>query len=90
MLKEFHYPKVLCHNDVHVCNMIYDERTETVVFIDQEAAGLAHISCEIGNFFRYFVGVFENLEFDRFPEENVQKMFIKMYLEERNTLEGKI
>ena len=74
---------MLCHNDVHVLNMIYDEENGKVTFIDQEAAGYEHLSCEIGNFFRYFVGVFEGLDSSRYPTEAEQKRFIRMYLMEK-------
>ena len=87
-LQGFKHPKALCHNDVHMLNIIYNEKREKVCFIDQETAAMAHISCEIGNFFRYFVGVFEDLDFDRYPDEVVQKEFIRMYLEEKSVLEG--
>lgn len=82
----FKSPLVLCHNDVHVLNMIYDEVHGKVTFIDHEAAGISHLAKEIGNFFRYFVGIFENLDFSRFPSEQVQKEFIRNYLKERHTL----
>lgn len=86
VMASFKSPLVLCHNDVHVLNMIYDEVQNKVTFIDHEVAGISHLSGEIGNFFRYFVGIFENIDFNRYPSEQAQKDFIRMYLEEKYTV----
>ena len=86
LLDTFKSPKVLCHNDTHKANMIYDEKEGRVTFIDQEGVGFAHVSCEIGNFFRCFVDLFEDLDLSLYPKEDVQKDFIRLYLKEKSRL----
>ena len=88
LIATFTSPIVLCHSDTHKGNMIYEEKEGRVTFIDQETTALAHVSCEIGNFFRYFVGVFEDLDLSLYPKEDIQKFFIRSYLRERYAIKA--
>ena len=89
VMKGFTSPVVLCHNDLQFGNVIYDTKREKISFIDFEYAGLNHIACDIGNFFSEFAGI-DPPRYNRYPAEEEQKRFIKMYLRETMDLKGKV
>jgi ethanolamine kinase len=87
ILRDCKSPVVFCHNDVHSANMIYNEETDTIRLIDYEYAGPNYFAFDIANHFCEFAGV-ENVDYQKYPSEMVQKMWIRMYLEEFQMLKG--
>jgi thiamine kinase-like enzyme len=56
-LEKFRSPLVLCHNDLLLGNIIYDERSNVVHFIDFEYAGPNYQAYDIANLFNEFSGM---------------------------------
>lgn len=81
ILKGCSSPVVFCHNDIHSANIIYNEETDDIILIDYEYAGPNYSAFDIAHHFCEFSGV-ENVDYQRYPDEAVQKMWIQMYLEE--------
>lgn len=80
-------PIVLCHNDIHSANIIYDEETGNMKLVDYEYTGPNYLAFDIADHFCEFAGV-ENVDYRKYPEEGVQKRWIRMYLEEVQSLRG--
>ena len=80
-------PVVFCHNDIHSANLVYNEGTDTINMIDYEYTGPNYSSYDIANHFCEFAGV-ENVDYRKYPSETVQKVWIRMYLEEIQKLKG--
>lgn len=80
-------PVVLCHNDLSSLNVIYDDTngSQRVAFIDMEYASPNYQAFDIANHFCEFGGV-HNLDYSRYPSEAAQKCWIRLYLEERESL----
>lgn len=87
IMKNFVSPVVLCHNDLQSGNIIVNDHGE-ISFIDFEYAGLNHSACDIGNFFCEYAGL--ELDYEMYPNETEQKMFIRLYLEEASLFNGKV
>lgn len=79
-------PIVFCHNDIHSANIIYNEETDGINLVDFEYAGPNYSAYDIANHFCEFAGV-EDVDYAKYPEEDVQKMWIRMYLEEKGKVE---
>lgn len=80
-------PIVLCHNDIHSANIIYDEETGDMKLVDYEYTGPNYFSFDIADHFCEFAGV-DNVDYSKYPEEDVQKRWVRMYLEEVQNLRG--
>lgn len=78
---------VFCHNDIHSANLIYDEETDSIKVVDYEYAGPNYSAYDIANHFCEFAGV-EEVDYRRYPDEVVQKRWIRRYLEEMQKLKG--
>ena len=87
LLADFKSPITLCHNDLQFGNIIYDSTTQKITLIDVEYAGINHVACELGDFFSEFAGL-DPPDYTRYPDQQKQKEFIQMYLEECATLRG--
>lgn len=87
IFKECESPVVFCHNDIHSANIIFNEETDTTKLIDYEYTGPNYSAYDIANHFCEFAGV-ENVDYEKYPNEMVQKMWIRMYLEELQKLTG--
>lgn len=87
LLMTFRSALVLCHNDLQYGNLIYNEATGKVTFIDYEYCGLNYVACELGDFFGEFAGL-DMPDYSLYPDEIVQKKFIRVYLEESAKLKG--
>jgi ethanolamine kinase len=72
------YPIVFCHNDLLGLNIIYDNSSERLCFIDYEYANFNHRAFDIANHFCEYAG-FE-LDYTLFPTLDVQRRFAKAYL----------
>ncbi len=88
IIKSSSSPVVLCHNDIHSGNIIYNNTTGQVSLVDFEYSGPNYLAFDIANHFCEFAGV-EEVNYECFPEEGVQKRWIQMYLEEAAKLQGK-
>ena len=72
---------VFCHNDTVHRNLIYNSDDNSVTLIDFEYSGPNFRSFEIGNHFCGFAGL-DDINYDLYPDEDLQKDWIRMYLEE--------
>ncbi len=73
---------VLCHNDLLVKNIIYDEKREKISFIDFEYTHLNYYLYDIANHFVEYAGV-ENADFNLYPTHDEQKRWLKIYFQTR-------
>lgn len=80
-------PIVLCHNDIHSANLIYNDETGDMKLVDFEYTGPNYLAFDIADHFCEFAGV-ENVDYRKFPEEDVRKQWIRVYLEEVQKLHG--
>lgn len=87
ILRDCESPVVLCHNDIHSANIIYNEETDATKLVDYEYTGPNYSAYDIANHFCEFAGV-DNVDYQKYPSEMVQKMWIRMYLEELQKLKG--
>ena len=87
ILNECNSPIVFCHNDIHSANLIYNEETDGINLIDYEYAGPNYLAYDLADHFCEFAGV-ENVDYDKYPDEMVQKAWIRTYLEEAGKLKG--
>ncbi|KAL5503134.1 hypothetical protein EMCRGX_G010040 [Ephydatia muelleri] len=87
-LSSLHSPVVFSHNDTQARNLVYWSCEDKISVIDYEYAGMNYAAFDLGNFFCEFSGA-EELDFSRYPDEGVQKTFLKMYLGECAKLGGK-
>lgn len=56
-LDKLNNPIVFCHNDLLLANVLYDEETHKVHFIDFEYAGPNYQAYDIANHFSEFSGI---------------------------------
>ena len=80
-------PVIFCHNDTVHRNLIYNCDDDSVTLIDFEYSGPNFLPFDIGNHFCEFAGL-DNMNFDLYPAEDLQKVWIQMYLEEAALLRG--
>ena len=80
-------PLVFCHNDTVHRNLIYNSDDNSVTLIDFEYSGPNFLPFDIGNHFCEFAGL-DNMNYDLYPAEDLQKDWIRMYLEEAALLRG--
>lgn len=67
-----------CHNDLLAPNIIYNEKTKEMRFIDFEYAFYNYIAFDIANHFCEFQGY--EFDFSKYPSKEVQLEFIKYYI----------
>lgn len=72
---------VFCHNDLLVYNIIHNKELNSVQFIDYEFADFNYQAFDIGNHFGEFSGI-DLLDFKRYPNEEFQKNWLQIYLQE--------
>jgi ethanolamine kinase len=73
---------VLCHNDLLVKNIIFNEKSETISFIDFEYAHLNYALFDIANHFVEYAGV-DDADFSLYPTRDEQKQWLKIYFQTR-------
>lgn len=73
---------VLCHNDLLVKNIIYNEKTNEISFIDFEYTHLNYYLFDIANHFVEYAGV-DNADFTIYPTRDEQKRWLKFYFQTR-------
>lgn len=83
-LEKTESPVVFAHNDLLLGNVVYTESEDSVTFIDYEYAAFNYQAYDIANHFAEFVGLnMETIDYKTmFPSEELQKDWIKVYLEE--------
>lgn len=72
---------VLSHNDLLLGNIIYNERDESIKFIDLEYAEVNYQAYDIANHFNEFAGV-EEPNYSFFPNKEYQLKWCRIYLNE--------
>lgn len=87
-LSSLRSPVVLCHNDLLSNNIIYCSKTDTVRFIDYEYMDLNYQAFDIANHFNEFAGL-SPLDYRRYPSPELQKDWIRKYLENYNQETGR-
>jgi len=73
-------PIVLCHNDLLCANIIYDEKSQQVRFIDHEHAQYCYRGFDLGNHMAEFAGVVD-FDWTQFPSEAEQVAWLRCYLQ---------
>ncbi|KNC84386.1 hypothetical protein SARC_03402 [Sphaeroforma arctica JP610] len=81
-LKPLNSPVVFCHNDLLCNNILYNEKTESVGFIDYEYGNYSYRGFDIGNHFCEFAGMEDPVDYSLFPKEDFQKRWLRNYLSE--------
>ncbi|CAD5219997.1 unnamed protein product [Bursaphelenchus xylophilus] len=71
---------VLCHNDLLIYNVLYDEKSDSVNFIDYEYTGANYQLFDIANHFNEYAGV-ENINYDLCPTDEQKYNFVQHYLQ---------
>lgn len=79
-LKSCDFPIVFCHNDLLIKNIIYNDKTDVISFIDFEYTGLNWMAYDIANHFCEYAGV-EEVDYTRYPNKEYQIDWLKSYLE---------
>ncbi|XP_066446868.1 ethanolamine kinase 1 isoform X2 [Eleutherodactylus coqui] len=80
-------PVVLCHNDLLCKNIIYNEKSDGVQFIDYEYSGYNYQAYDIGNHFNEFAGVNE-VDYSLYPDRVLQLHWLRDYLEAYKQFKG--
>ncbi|XP_013185648.1 ethanolamine kinase [Amyelois transitella] len=76
-------PVVFAHNDLVLGNVIYNQSEGTVVFIDYEYAAYNFQAYDIANHFNEYVGLtIDDINYERYPNMEFQKKWIRVYLTE--------
>jgi len=78
VLKAYSSNVALTHNDLNHGNIIYNSKTDTVIFVDLEASDYSDIGFDIGNHFCEWAGL--DLRFSEYPTKRDQMFFLKHYL----------
>lgn len=75
-------PIVFCHNDLLFGNILYDETSGTVHFVDFEYSGWNYRGFDIGNHFCECMGGTDNgvPDYTKYPTEEQQHLFCQYYL----------
>lgn len=83
ILKDLQSPKVFCHNDLLLGNVIFTEQSNKVTFIDYEYADYNYQAFDIGNHFTEFAGIdVSDIDYRRYPSKEFQLEWLRAYLEE--------
>jgi ethanolamine kinase len=72
------FPVRFCHNDLPSLNVVLDESTKSLHFIDYEYAAYNYRGFDIGNHFNEFTGL--ALKRELYPSHQVQCQFARAYL----------
>lgn len=73
---------VLCHNDLLVKNILYDEKKDQISIIDFEYTKLNYSLFDIANHFVEYAGV-DDADFTIYPTRDEQKRWLKIYFSKR-------
>uniref|UniRef100_A0A6C0BRW4 Aminoglycoside phosphotransferase domain-containing protein n=1 Tax=viral metagenome TaxID=1070528 RepID=A0A6C0BRW4_9ZZZZ len=81
------YPIVMCHNDLNLGNIIYDQHNHQIKFIDFEYASYNYRGYDIGNIFAELAG--NDCNWDKLPTKHERYAFYSYYLDTYNENEFK-
>ncbi|OWF43046.1 ethanolamine kinase 1-like [Mizuhopecten yessoensis] len=81
-------PIVYAHNDLLVGNIIYNEKSDKVTFIDHEYGMFNYQPFDIGNHFCEFAGL-DEVDYNLYPDKEFQMGWLRTYLKEWNKANGK-
>ena len=87
-IKKLNFPLVLSHNDLLVSNILFEEKTDKIKFIDFEYSGYNYNCYDIGNHFAEYAGI-TGVDYSRYPSKEYQVKWIRDYLEKIYSLQGK-
>eukprot|EP01006_Ploeotia_vitrea_P059119 TRINITY_DN71197_c0_g1_i1.p1 TRINITY_DN71197_c0_g1~~TRINITY_DN71197_c0_g1_i1.p1 ORF type:complete len:369 (-),score=62.57 TRINITY_DN71197_c0_g1_i1:149-1153(-) len=76
-----------CHNDTLLGNIIWQEETKKLSFIDFEYTCWNYALYDVGNNFDEWMGL--EVDLKKFPSAELQTVFVEAYLQEANKLSGK-
>ncbi|EGI58768.1 Ethanolamine kinase 1 [Acromyrmex echinatior] len=79
-LSKVNSPVVFAHNDLLLGNILYNQKQESIVFIDYEYTAFNYQAFDIVNHFTEFAG-FDEPDYSLYPDENFQKKWLKKYLQ---------
>ncbi|CAL4113795.1 unnamed protein product [Meganyctiphanes norvegica] len=82
-LKALHCPTVLCHNDLLLPNIVWNDTKKDSNFIDYEYAALNYQPVDIANHFNEFAGA-ENVDYQKYPSKEYQVEWLRCYLAHYN------
>lgn len=71
-------PVVFSHNDILLGNIIWNETTQKVNFIDYEYGGTNYQPYDIANHFNEFAGV-DDVDYSRYPGADFQRRWLRNY-----------
>ncbi|KAL4613493.1 ethanolamine kinase 1-like [Arapaima gigas] len=71
---------VLCHNDLLIKNIVYNQAEGCVRFIDYEFADFNYQAYDIGNHFNEFAGV-NDVDYSLYPSQELQTDWLTTYLQ---------
>ncbi|XP_055389828.1 ethanolamine kinase [Condylostylus longicornis] len=81
ILEKLDSPLVFCHNDLLLGNVIYNENSNRVTFIDYEYAEINYQGFDIGNHFAEFTGIeVDEIDYKRYPSKEFQFEWLEVYL----------
>ncbi|XP_002737227.1 ethanolamine kinase 1-like [Saccoglossus kowalevskii] len=86
-LKPLNSPIVFCHNDLLLANIIYDEQTNSVSFVDYEYGTFNYQAFDIADHFAEYAGV-DEVDYNRYPEKEYQLKWLHKYLSDWYTMRG--
>ncbi|XP_061931991.1 ethanolamine kinase 1 [Apis cerana] len=76
---------VFAHNDLLLGNILYNQKENTVTFIDFEYTAYNYQAFDIANHFAEFAGI-DNPDYSLYPNEQLQKTWLNIYLQEYNNV----
>lgn len=76
---------VFAHNDLLLANVLYNQKENSVTFIDFEYTAYNYQAFDIANHFAEFAGI-DNPDYSLYPEEQLQKAWLDIYLQEYNNV----
>ncbi|CAH1786966.1 unnamed protein product, partial [Owenia fusiformis] len=86
-LETINSPVVLCHNDLLLQNIVYNEEIEKITFIDYEYGFYNYQAYDIANHFNEFAGV-ETVDYTLYPDKELQYRWLRDYLSAWYSLQG--
>ncbi|XP_042232219.1 ethanolamine kinase 1-like [Homarus americanus] len=72
-------PVVFSHNDILLGNVIWNQETQKVGFIDYEYGGANFQPFDVANHFNEFAGV-DVVDYNRYPSAEFQRQWLRSYL----------
>lgn len=76
---------VFAHNDLLLGNVLYNQKENSVTFIDFEYTGYNYQAFDIANHFAEFAGI-DIPDYSLYPEEQLQRAWLNIYLQTYNNV----